>query len=372
MAQSWRKALVEKASSYLEWLDSQKHPEHYLAKIANKLQTYLTATIQTPEEALCFWKTIPQVRSACNQPETYEKRFAAEAYAYVHFLDRYWRTWDVLRELTRLCALPLGKDGVRVLDIGTGPGPTPYALQDFYSLLREYGRVYGQELFIGQDLTITIVERSRNMQRFLHYFSEWSRRLGPFGADRYDFSTFDPITERKKLKKSLQSQEWYDSASDEYFLEYTPDEANRIAQRQHRYRFIIFSNFFTVGENVNQLSKQIQCLFSDLQYGGTVIVLGARGSHYRTIYDSLMKLAKASGMHSLPKVETVLGPQSYNHAAQIIKSTQNNIYLYLTKLCGESALPKTREYPDYWNPAPYKGKQTKFALRVYRKGRWPQ
>ena len=35
--------------------------------------------------------------------------------------------------------LPLGNEGVNILDVGTGPAPTPYAIQDFDYQLRSYG-----------------------------------------------------------------------------------------------------------------------------------------------------------------------------------------------------------------------------------------
>ena len=63
---------------------------------------------------------------------------AAEAYAWMHLLDRYTRTWIALEHMVQRGCLPLAIRGVGVLDIGTGPGPSALAITDFYRHLSEY------------------------------------------------------------------------------------------------------------------------------------------------------------------------------------------------------------------------------------------
>jgi ribosomal protein RSM22 (predicted rRNA methylase) len=53
---------------------------------------------------------------------------AVEAYAYVHLLERYRRTWSALKYMCKVAALLLGTRGIRVLDVGSGPGPSVYAV----------------------------------------------------------------------------------------------------------------------------------------------------------------------------------------------------------------------------------------------------
>jgi hypothetical protein len=106
-------------------------------------------------------------------------------------------TWTHSCENQRdAAALPLGKEGVRILDVGTGPAPTPYAISDFYELLRDYGMTVGSGELAQQTTHFTIIERSAEMCRFMHHFSEFTGRSGPFGSDQSDFSLVDPAAER--------------------------------------------------------------------------------------------------------------------------------------------------------------------------------
>ena len=105
-----------------------------------RLSEFLIARIRSEADARDFWNTIPHVRKACNDPCTYQLPWAAEAYAYVHLLLRYCRTWAVLKHLTAKAVLPLGSQGVRVLDVGTGPAPALYAIDDFYSALDRFAQ----------------------------------------------------------------------------------------------------------------------------------------------------------------------------------------------------------------------------------------
>lgn len=366
---TWRRTLLENSQNFLAWLDTGCKAEVALEKIATDLERFIRFRIQTPQDAQQFWNVIPDVRAACNSQDTYEKELAAEAYAFVHLLDRYWRTFDVLRELTARGVLPLATKGVRALDVGTGPGPTPYAIQDFYDLLRQYGTEHQINSFQSQSFKVSIVEQSRSMQRFLHHFSELSTRPGPFGADSEDLTTLDFAKERREYRDHLLRQHWYDPESDTHNSEYSPDVAHNIAQAQHRYRLAVFSNFFTLNETVEQFAPQVSKLYSDLRLGGTVIILSAKGGHYGPIYERLDELAISAGLQPIPEVATVLGSDSYERVAASIKECQYRIFKYLEQLGGP--LTRGKAWPDYWESAPHAGRRTDFALRVYRKGKWP-
>lgn len=367
---TWRRTLLENSNQFLAWLDSKNRAEAALEKLASDLFNFICSQVQTADDARALWNVIPDVRAACNFETTYEKDFAAEAYAYVHLLDRYWRTFDVLREITSRGALPIASNGVQALDVGTGPGPTPYAIQDFYELLRQYGHEHGLTLFQKQTLKVSIVEKSTSMQRFLHHFSERSLRAGPFGADSEDLSMLDFAQEREKVRQKLLREDWYEAETGDYYPTYSPCEANNLSQAHHRYRLAIFSNFFTLNETVEFFAPRVSNIYSDLRHGGTVIILSAKSGHYGPIHKRLEELAIASGLKPLPEVPTVLGGDTYDRVAASIKLTQNRIFNYLENTAG-TPLVKDKQWPDYWNPNPHPGRRTEFALRVYRKGKWP-
>src|SRR5207249_10521114 len=142
---------------------------------------FLKARLSGPGECHNFWNAIPTVLAACNDNRTYEAPLAAEAYSYLHLLERYRRTWDVLIHMVELCRLPLGERGIAVLDIGTGPAAALYAISDFYMLLRSFGDERSIPELSAQGTQLHAIEQSPSMLRFVHHFSEYARReRGPF------------------------------------------------------------------------------------------------------------------------------------------------------------------------------------------------
>ncbi len=392
---SWRRLILDHQSDFLKWIDATDTRMRSLIGVSGCIETYLTARLQSPEDCVQFWNAIPLVRTACNFNKTYELPFAVEAYAYVHTLDRYWRTWDALIELTVKGALPVGVEGVRILDVGTGPLPTPYAIQDFYEQLRLYGDKNGLSKLASQNTHFSIVERSSSMQRLMHTLSEHCHRPGPYGADTTDFSEVNPPATRKTLEQSLRRTEYHDASVDDYYYEYTTEEANLIANRYQRYRMVIFSNFFTVDHVIDQFEKAITVLFADLSSGAVVMILGGTGGQYERVYSRLIELAQNNGLRRLTELGVSLGAGSQVAKAQAeIKKHQHAVFRHLLRMVDDHQLPRTlttSEYayaefanqiglelpstirwPDYWNPTPFLGKRLEFSLHVFRKGKWPR
>jgi hypothetical protein len=115
----------------------------------------------------------------------------------MHLLERYRRTWRVLVELTRTRDLPLARYGVRTLDVGTGPAPVLYAVNDFYGALTRFAETFRIEPLRLPMPQLYAVEGSLGMAQFFHQFSELAGRAsGPFGAEWQDFRVFDPAWRR--------------------------------------------------------------------------------------------------------------------------------------------------------------------------------
>ena len=66
-----------------------------------------------------------------------------------------------------------------------------------------------------------------------------------------------------------------------------------------------------------------------------------------------------------------LGKLTDARFANRIKASQHAVYHHLAELAAGTALPQTREWPDFWIPKPSPRARSKFALRVFRRGRWP-
>jgi len=388
---SWRQILIQERDCLLKWIEA-KAPLGHLEKITQCLQSFLIERIKDAQSARLFWEAIPLVRFACNVNQVYEQPYAVEAYAYVHLLDRYWRTWQVLLELTRKAVLPLGKEGVRILDVGTGPAPTPYAIQDYYSLLREYGCDKRLPELEHQEVSFNIVESSPSMARFMHLFSEYCKRPGPFGANIIDFKHVNPRKARQGLLWNLRNKEFYDPESGEYYLEYFPEEANFIAQRYQRYRMMIFSNFFTTEGTVEEFRESLGALLSDARPGTVALIIGAQGRHYSKIYRQLTTISERNGFRQIFEIPEILRPGPRTKQVQsLIKKFQFEVFSHLEKVSGKSLprelrsvnyryakfaiqweiqIPESIKWPDYWSPQPNPKKKLTFAIRVYRKGKW--
>ncbi len=369
---TWRQILKQKGPGFLEWLSKAQAQRNMLTRISDQLQRYLIATVCSSEDAITFWKTIPIVRAACNDQATYEKPFSAECYAYVHFLERYRRMWAVLKHLTYLSVLPLGQEGVRTLDIGTGPAPVLFAIDDFYSSLREYAEKKEINELIIPPPALDSVELSSSMAQFLHHFAESCGRCGPFSPTFRDFSSLNLAATRQEYFTRWKSESYWDPETEQFEEYYDPVAANVMSSRLFRYRLVILSNFLTLSETVEKFRGEISMLFSDLGSGAIVIVLGGTNDSYQQIYEEIVNIATSASFVKVEWDTNQLGSTMQNEdESRIIKSCQYNVYKHFVDLAGEDAFCRDTAWPDYWNPEPSPLARTKFALRVFRKGKWP-
>ena len=155
----------------------------------------------------------------------------------------------------------MGKYGVNVLDVGTGPGPAAFAIHDFYTAMIDYSKV-GANAQWRQPSHVTCVEFDKSTNHFRHILAEIMFEQAQRESEGVlamchalsDFGELQPRQERKQYLQALRNSE------DEYFDDvaghwtstprYLPEEANYVAQSQHRYRLITFSNFLTTVETV--------------------------------------------------------------------------------------------------------------------------
>lgn len=368
---TWRQILKHHSTSYRTWLKKTDWEFVSLDCLSTHLSEFLIGAIRSEADARKFWDVIPVVRAACNEPATYEIPWAAEAYAYVHLLHRYRRTWAVLNHLTADAVLPLGAQGVRALDIGTGPAPALYAIEDFYASLGKFAnKLHIKELCIPP-VTLNCIENSPSMARFIHHFSEYCQRRGPFGPTIADFSDLDFQAKREFHFRSYKYETYWDPHTEEYEEWYDPHLASEESSRLFRYRLIVFSNFLTLGDTVSGFEKELRALFNDLRAGSVVIVLGATGGAYQDVYAKLAQIANDARLTQDQWDTDQLGEMSDERFSTRIKAAQHRVYVHLAELAVDPPLPQTKPWPDYWTPQLSPKVRSKFALRVFRCGRWP-
>ncbi len=139
-------------------------------RLAEALEQYLIMRLSVepfPDEASpCeqFLSCVPGIYDDCDNLSRFEQDMAVEAYAHIHLLERYRRTWDVLICLLDAGGLPMSDKGLEVLDVGTGPGPALYAVADFYQALQEFAREKGYEWLVTPLPKLDGVELIYNMR----------------------------------------------------------------------------------------------------------------------------------------------------------------------------------------------------------------
>ena len=256
--------------------------------LAAALWTLLQDAIRSPEDACAVWRATPAVLARCNEQATYEIPGAAAAYAWLHLLDRYAQTWSALEKLVTAGCLPLAKHGVRALDVGTGPGPSAFAVYDFYAAMTEFATQTGNTQW-RQPPAITCVEFDSNTNHLRHHLAEilfkqseqQSKGVLAMCHALSDFRAIVPRAERKRLQETLRwtEDEYFDEVANEWTsdLRYSADEANDIAQSLHRYRLIVFSNFLTTVRAVTTFELNLVDILADAQPGFCCHCSGRQG-----------------------------------------------------------------------------------------------
>jgi hypothetical protein len=319
-----------------------------------------------------FWKQIPVVHKCCSVPGIFDNPWAVHAYAYVHLLERYRRTWAALKYLSGVAVLPLGINGVRTLDIGAGPAPALFAIADFYQALNQYAREANIPDLQLPDPELNCIERSQPMVAFFHHFAEFTGRAGPFSPVFSDFAGLNLRELRAWNRRQNEFETYWDPETQQYEDMFNSSAAAE-SDRLFRYRMVVLSNFLTLESEVENFREELRRLFQDLRAGAVVIILGGTGDSYQKIYKSLAQLAREEDLTEAGWHTDSLGRIDYaDAAARTIKLAQNRVYLRLEQLVGSKALEKTKGWPDYWNPNPSPKTRRQFALHIFRRGRWPK
>ncbi|OGO05079.1 MAG: hypothetical protein A2Y73_01845 [Chloroflexi bacterium RBG_13_56_8] len=365
---SWRHILRQYGPDFRSWLYSNQHRYKCFDELANQLENFLKIILKDEDTCRTFWGMIPDVLAQCNENSIFERPLAVEAYAYVHLLERYRRFWDVLLLLTENAILPLGDYGINVLDIGTGPAPALYAVDDYYRLLSEFADTQEIEELQLPRPQLDCIELSQEMIRFCHHFAEYSNRFGPFRATFPDFHGVDFPQIRQWERYRLAREGYDDPSTGEFEFDSTEAEAHDYAVALFRYRMVILSNFLTLGDTVDTFQNEILSLFRDVNPGAVVVIVGAYGSPYPDIYAKVEIMAQRSGIRHIQWVDEILGEQSWPQFAKRMKQFHYAIFEHITRFCDSNTLPR-EAYLDYWCPIPSTRYHPKFGLRVFRKGK---
>lgn len=370
----WAGLQKQDGSTFLAWIQDERKLSLQLDNLAKALSSLLHEIIRTPAEAHDVWKAVPAVLGRCNEQATYEKPGAAPAYAWLHLLERYVRTWLALERLVENACLAMGKDGVRALDVGTGPGPAAFAIHDFYAAMVEFSEI-GDDTKWRQPSHVTCIEFDPSTNHLRHQLAEVlfqqtkgeSEGVLSMCSALWDFGSLEPAQERKRRFEYLRSEEheYFDDVAGHLCSDpiYFPDEAHDIAQSLHRYRLVVFSNFLTTLGTVKGFGHTLVDVLRDARPGTLVLVLGGTRGVYHEIYDYVDRLAELSGFQLTVEGDTVA--LSDTEVARKVYETGRAFYEFLQGLVhnDDHATKKVRTYFEGELPTEFHSSE----MRAYRK-----
>jgi hypothetical protein len=159
-------------SRYLEWLDHKDDLFQRFEFLAEKLESFiLKYVLRSNERAALVAERFHDVLSNCDTVN-YDDDGVVEAYAILHFLDRFLRFQQIFLKMLERGLLPMKTLPIDALDIGTGPAPALFALSDIYSSLYHFATEVSEEWIGSPVLRSDYVESSRRFREWLHAFTE--------------------------------------------------------------------------------------------------------------------------------------------------------------------------------------------------------
>lgn len=304
---------------------------------------------------------------------TFDEPGAAEAYVILHFLDRYHRFQVTFDDLSRRGLMPEKPEG-SVLDIGTGPGPSMFAVSDFYRDGR--WRLRRQTPFdADRGICIDYVERSAAFRHWLHHFTEIANssapsRVGwrvPYHHGSYlDFGDLE-FDRRRTISWGR------DDDGDEYIETYI---------EKTRPDLIVMSNFLTEATQVRNFATQIQDCARHLKHKGILLVVGAKGTSkkYGPVYRAIDEIV-LSGSYSRAKyvaqckrvkLEQSVLRYNYNDPwGTVIRSFHSDVRRLLRTVLGDRMPKGVDEDLRRWSSRGY-AHEVSWELNVYRKTAIPR
>jgi hypothetical protein len=248
-------------------------------ELASLLTDWLKDVLErSPELGHAICAQFDNVIGHCDEI-TYDEDGAAQAYVILHFLDRYHRFQMTFDALARQGLMPSRSEGM-VLDIGTGPGPSMFAVSDFYRSEPWRFRRRGP-LEVQRGISIDYAESSTGFRNWLHHFTEvanyWApSRVGwnvPYHhGSTHDFAEID-------FNRRYASHEYDDDGG----------RLIRTHVEKVRPDLIIMSNFLTTEEQARRFAGQLQDCARHLRHDGLLLIVGARRTSpkYAPVYDAI-------------------------------------------------------------------------------------
>ena len=193
---------------------------------------------------------------------TYNEPGTGDAYALLHFLDRYHRFQLTFDLLAHHGLMPLRQGNIDVLDIGTGPGPSMFAISDFYCDRFGYAELIAHA---SRASTLGSIMWSRVSSSGIGYITSPNTPISMLQQEGDVPSTMGPlvILAINSMKRGTPGIRTMTATTDLSYI------------RRHRFDLVIFSNFLTTRRQVLHFQRELRDCARFLRKNGILLVVGA-------------------------------------------------------------------------------------------------
>lgn len=318
-----RKLLNEIYEDFNTWIHNNNFIKNDFDRMLKVTKGFIFECVLSDKESSD--KVAGQFRAAtkdCNII-TYDEEWVVPAYTALHFLNRYHRFQLIYLKLIELKLFPVRKLPIDILDYGTGPAHSLFALSDIYQLLKNYGKYKKIERLEKLIFNPDYVELSNSFRNWLHHFTEYVNYINKeqqhFWNVPYHHGSFRNveglILQKEKLgirqrliKDIVDTYDFYNEDISIGEANYIVDNVETSWKDKYRYNIVTFANFLTKIEKVTDLSNEIRSAAQSLRNGGLLIIVGANNKYYNDIYT---------------KIDEVLAHSSINKVVDRLEMTYN-------------------------------------------------
>lgn len=308
---------------YREWIDKEDFYFTRFDLLATQLEKFILEFRLTDPKFTCeVASQFENVLRCCDEID-YQEDSTATAYGILHFLPRFRRFQLTFGKLVDKLILPFGAKAINSLDIGTGPGPSLFALSDTYNSLRRFGEINNISYLKNLEYQPDYVERSSGFRNWLHHFTEFANFELPQSEEHWNvpyhhgsFREFDNIEFNESFT--------YSDIDDD------GDYVMKTRKVKHRFNVVVCSNFFTQVSQIEALKIELQNCMRFMRNNGKLIISGGSGvinnnKNYPEIYKKAKEIL----------LDNVYGNYKFYAKAKYLKVTRNKLSFNLQDRFGQ-------------------------------------
>ncbi len=304
-------------SKFIVWVEENKKIQKLSEEMKHNLLEYIKENITDTKEncekyILEKWD---DTLGNCDNLKFDDKEVIS--YVIHHFLDRYQRMLLTLYDMYCRKVLPI-KRNIYVLDIGTGPANSLFAICDFYKLIREFGNEYNIENYKNINIKIEYVEKSLSFRKWIHKFQEFLIKRNKYYEIPFHKGTFEDFS---NISYTISYNHYY---------------------RNFRFDLVINSNFFTKANMKDEHNnvyilyrKEIENTIRKIKLNGLFVTLSSINYDFYSDYKKYLKGIKSFRGKDAYKLNEILDVNSNEfkvNTKQTKKELTANLEKYFTEI----------------------------------------